>query len=964
MLKLYRILAVIKMAVSRVVAQRGMALATLLGLLIAIGLTISIPVYADAVYYRVLSEGLFSDNPRYRGQDQRPPISLLFRYVGAFTGPKQWHELIPLNTYLDKEVYDDLRLAPTSQVKPARLINTGLFGLFAERNADRVTEIAPDYQIGLAAIDQPEAHLSLIEGTLPPTEAAPPDAPLEVLMSSFLAEKMGMQVGETYIAYDLRAMHRYEANPARFELRVAGVWEPLDPKAEFWGYTQLPLDNMLFVSERAFEEQIAPVLSDEIYQASWYIPLDASMIYADDVEPLLVRLEFLKRDVGRLLPNTILDVSPVDVLQRYQEAANLLTLLLFAFSIPVLSLVLTFVTLVVALNVERQRGEVASLRSRGATSPQLVGIAAVESGLLGIAALAVALPVSLGIAYAIGQTRSFLDFSLTTNVRVGLTWGTARLGVVAMGITVLAQVFPLVGATRHTVVTYKSERARSLKPPWWQRIGLDLLLFIPAAYGTYLLDKQGSLLPQTAESVTDPFSNPLLFLLPALSLLVGTLIVLRILPLVTRAVAWLLGLTRNVGVLMASRQLSRAPGLYAAPLALLILTLGLSTYSASLAATLDNHLRDQQYYWVGADISLVDIGDEVGGSSFMGQPTSVAEVGELRWRFLPVSEYLKLPGITSAARIGRYRSRVQVAEGYQAGTYVGVDRTDFGQVAFWRDDFAREPLGALMNSLALQPNAVLLPETFMAEQILNPGDTINVVVLAYDTMTTMPVTVVGSFDYFPGWYPETGPLVVGNLDYLFQEAQTQFPYRVWLRATPEVDYSDLSDDLWALNMGAQSLSASRQRIFDAQRQPERQGLLGVLSVGFAAAAVLAALGFVLYALFSFKRRAVEMGVLRAIGLSTRHMAFFVGAELAILLLLGGAAGTGLGIWASNLYVPYLQVGAEMTARVPPYIVQIAWPALLRIYGLFGLLFLAALVILVRLLMNMKLFQAIKLGETI
>jgi len=49
--------------------------------------------------------------------------------------------------------------------------------------------------------------------------------------------------------------------------------------------------------------------------------------------------------------------------------------------------------------------------------------------------------------------------------------------------------------------------------------------------------------------------------------------------------------------------------------------------------------------------------------------------------------------------------------------------------------------------------------------------------------------------------------------------------------------------------------------------------------------------------------------------------------------------------------------------VPPYLVEIAWPAVFQIYGLFVLLFLAAVAVLTWLLRRMRLFQAIKLGET-
>ena len=153
-------------------------------------------------------------------------------------------------------------------------------------------------------------------------------------------------------------------------------------------------------------------------------------------------------------------------------------------------------------------------------------------------------------------------------------------------------------------------------------------------------------------------------------------------------------------------------------------------------------------------------------------------------------------------------------------------------------------------------------------------------------------------------------------------------------------------------------------IVDEQRRPERQGLFGLLSVGFVAAALLTVLGFLLYALFSFRRRIIELGILRAVGLSAGQMTLFLAWELVFLIVTGLVAGTVLGAWISDLFIPYLQVGAGPAARVPPFLVEIAWPAIFRIYALFGLLFVVALVVLVVLLRRMKIFQAIKLGETV
>jgi putative ABC transport system permease protein len=87
-------------------------------------------------------------------------------------------------------------------------------------------------------------------------------------------------------------------------------------------------------------------------------------------------------------------------------------------------------------------------------------------------------------------------------------------------------------------------------------------------------------------------------------------------------------------------------------------------------------------------------------------------------------------------------------------------------------------------------------------------------------------------------------------------------------------------------------------------------------------------------------------------------------ELAFLVLLGGLAGTVLGVWASRLFIPYMQVGSDPSSMVPPFDILINWQAVFQIYFVFGILFVVTLMIVVTLLRRMKVFQAIKLGETV
>ena len=97
-------------------------------------------------------------------------------------------------------------------------------------------------------------------------------------------------------------------------------------------------------------------------------------------------------------------------------------------------------------------------------------------------------------------------------------------------------------------------------------------------------------------------------------------------------------------------------------------------------------------------------------------------------------------------------------------------------------------------------------------------------------------------------------------------------------------------------------------------------------------------------------------------LSVGQMAAYLAGEQTILILTGAGLGTVLGVTASRLFIPYLQVGAGKTAQVPPFVVQIAWQELWVIYAVFGAIFLAAVAALIVLLLRMRIFEAIKLGE--
>ncbi len=940
-------------AARRVWNHRLLMVCLLIGLVVAVGILASIPLYADAVQHRLM-QGELTEAGTYR-----PPFSFLWRYIGAWNGNIDQEQYGPLDEYLSRQSASTIGLPLSTLVRHAQ---TDKLRLFPAADAQNFVGREPLLWMTLGFISGLEDHIQLLEGEFPHETA--PGNDVEVLVSQTLADQLGVQVGERYVLLG------QGSKGARIPVKIAGVWRAANPGEPFWFYQPQSFDEVLLSSEAAFTAQVLPSFEKPLASAVWYQVFDGDRVRTADVPRLLDGVTTVEARVTALLNNTTLDASPVAALRTYSEAARTLTLVLTIFSVPVLLLVLFFIGQIAAMVVQRGQGEIALLRSRGTTRAQVLFIHFLEGLLIGGLGLIIGLAAGAALAQWMGRMRSFLDPSLTNGRGLLIVFSPQALwyGLIGVGLAIVAMLIPALSASRHTIVTFRWSQARSLRKPFWQRYYLDGLLLIPTIYGWYMLRQQGSV--TGAGQSGNPFFNPLLFLVPALFCFSLALLFMRFFPLVLRFCAWLADRLPGITALLTLRQVARSTGQYAGPLLLLTITLSLAAFTASMAATLDHHLHDQAYYQVGADVNLSELGEDttdqqqttMPGQQPVQQPR---REGEPRWLFVPVSEHLQVEGVNAAARVGDYSVTSNIGGRQQTGRLLGVDRAEFPAVAFFRSDFAqREALGGLMNRLALNRVNLLASRDFLAQNNLKIGDPLKLTINAAGDFKTFDFTVAGALDLFPTVYPQDGPFFVANLEYVFEQMGGLYPYDVWLSTDRSVNGEQIAQDVRALGITVVTAEDARALIDAEQSRPERQGLFGLLSVGFLAAAALTVLGFLVYAIVSFRRRFIELGMLRAVGLSVTQMALFLTGEQAIVILTGAGLGTVLGIAASQIFIPFLQIGASKAALVPPFVVQIAWNQMGTIYAVFGAMFLIAVGVLIALLIRMKVFEAVKLGESI
>ena len=644
-----RIRAIFIVAVKRLLAQPLLSLATIVGLTVAVALVLTIPIYSESVAFRILTERLTEGPDRIN----RPPFSFLFSYIGSWNQPVNWEDIGGLDSFIcaKKAVTNWACARPGSCATWKRKTSV------CTRPTRRTTEtrIARLTTSALARRKTSNHRWNWSRAIFPAPADPDPNSVIEVMIHEEFASEFGMQIGETFAGIQL-AVGTRTIRCRSPTIRIAGIWRPRDDESEFWFYRPNVFEDILLIDEATYVNRLAPYTESEVNLAVWYLVTDGSGVNTSRVDELLRRHNETEKIADQYLPGTYIQASPEEELRPYQRIVTVLTLTLTVFSIPIVALLVAFLVMLVGLVVDGQRNETAVMRSRGASPFQVVGLTTVEGIIMGFIALVIGMIMATAFTQLIGTTRSFMDFRWGHQFIVSIPPTIGSTIALALAFTILIRVVPTIGAARHTIVSYKMDKSRLLQRPWWQRLGVDILLLALIGYFYYQVVQQGGLVDVEggARNIDDAYNQPFVFLLPPLTIFALTLFILRFLPPILRFMAWLIQWSNSVGLLIVTRQLERSPGAYYLPLILLVSTISLGIYTASFARTIDRYLYEQQYYKVSADMSVRVFSQTAAGIPGGGGGNEEPPA------YMHISEFTSMPHVINATRIGEYTAKARL----------------------------------------------------------------------------------------------------------------------------------------------------------------------------------------------------------------------------------------------------------------------------------------------------------------
>ncbi|MFJ3333596.1 FtsX-like permease family protein [Streptomyces sp. NPDC086766] len=526
----------------------------------------------------------------------------------------------------------------------------------------------------LAALDR--SRIRLVSGTLPGPAPASRTAAVPVALPEAAAQRLRLRPGARLVLTD-----RLGGEPLR--VRVTGLYGAADTADPYWQADSLGGRGVRTVAFTTY----GPLMADASVLAAgrasaggtgWVATADHRTLTTEGIGALraaVVRAAGALREEPALGGEADVRTGLPDVLDRTERALLVSRSTLMIVSVQ-LVLLAGYALLLVARLLDGERaGETELLRARGGSRGRIAALAALE-------VLSPAVPAAVCAALLSGPLARLLARWSSLD-GIGLRLGSAPAGMVWLvsgGVALAcaaAVVAPSLAASAGTPVRLRRVRGVTSAAP--VRAGADVGLLLVAGVAYWQLRRQtggtgGGVLSRDRGGELGV--DPLLVAAPALALLAGTVLTLRLLPFAARIAERRSARGRGLPAALAGWQFSRRPLRGAGPVLLLVVAVATGMLAIGHGASWDRSQGDQADFATGAPLRILD-----------PRPGAPGQTGL----------YAALPGVRDAAPA--HRAALGLSGGRQA-TVLTLDTARAGDGMLMRGDLADESPATLLRSLA------------------------------------------------------------------------------------------------------------------------------------------------------------------------------------------------------------------------------------------------------------------------
>lgn len=768
------------------------------------------------------------------------------------------------------------------------------------RSTFRTVGLEEDTSLVVGWLDDATAHTRLTSGRWPE-----PDAPqLEVVLHAAALDALGVAVDDELTPES--ATGEREQDP----IKIVGSYEPRNPSDPLWrdygsgvhrdGERFTVVGPALFSPDDA---RVPPLFGSS--SAVWVLQPDLADAEHGEAERLASEVDHLTDDLRAVPAGTNLDRMFVkadvsSVLRQAGDSATSASAMLRVIVVMLALLAAWAMVFTTQLVANRRAATTALLRARGGSLRTLVRWSLLAG--LPLAALSVAAAPALA-SLAVIPFENVGDISITSSPTAWIAAGCAAIAWLA--IFVISDV-----AAGRSIAQVSAANARPPRRAALQRAGLDVLLLVLGAVGLQQLSRPAGDTPDIV-----------LIAAPPLIAIAGAVVLIRALPWLGRGLAALTSRSSGITASLGAYDVARRPLRLAGVAALIILAINVSIVSSATEST-----------WQRFQSDTVDL----------AQPADLRALGsvqKIKQARQVTAQLNELSDVTATAPLTRTSTSDETGADVIA---LDPKSTDAVVPAPGRkDDLSIRALLPLLDSQQPGRSAVVVTEGYANHFGLSTGEVMATQIQGASISATVAAIVPG----IPGTTSSMAVLIDRadiNVALEAVGAEPMLPNEWWIA-------TDTGRDA-AVAAEAKELTKIREVVTrsDTRAELENTAVSDGLLVGQAGAlgfaVVFLLIGTVVQAIASFRAKAGEHAILRAIGLGGRGTIGAVAVENAVLLVFTFIAGCGLGLLVATLTVPHSVGGLVGLAPVPPLEVSLPW-SLIRALAV-GLVGLFALVVVI------------------
>ena len=545
-----------------------------------------------------------------------------------------------------------------------------------------------------AYIDDLEARIPLIEGAQPSVGTAVgrgQPLELEALVPLQAMRELGAQVGDRFAAVPTISSdipHVYVTISGAFD------WEDAND-AELVNFTENSLQTRtlttdlrlmpFFISRQSFLEALGPSIGSMSAGYYWYLKTDSSVINADNAQLTVANIQVMASRAVAALQTVSQTTGLDDALIEYDQRLFFSRLPMFIVLILIAFVILYYVATMSSLLVENQRSEVAQFRSRGSDTSQILMVFILEGATIAVLAAIVAPIIAAFTISLLGLTPAFFGLTGGGLLSVEISPSAYALSVLGGVLGFVALLIPAIQASRFGITQQRQQSSRPSALPVFQRYYLDVLLLLIAIFLFRQLTEQGSVVARDVFGAA--VADELLLAVPGLVLVASAMVLLRLFPLAMNLISKVFAKVLPVAAAMTVWQMSRQPTHYSRLSLLLILTAGLGIFASSFGTTLQRSFEERILHVSGSDVRIVGVNRT---------STSDDEALMTGSRFAEEIAYERIPGVDTVSAVLKRAGRDLTRQ--QGGSFelIGLNSTNFDNVAWFREDFTEEPVEDLL----------------------------------------------------------------------------------------------------------------------------------------------------------------------------------------------------------------------------------------------------------------------------